>query len=217
MGLSLPQSGPEAGGKGIEPFNLLYAVMNGVSGAAMLALVAIVIAGRGDRSTRALLSLVLLVSGIIALVAASRYVTTDVFLRENIDFYVSIGTIVLPLSYLAFLGAALRGPLVRPLHPRWVQAALLGVAGIVVAGALIVPDRAWAILRPTSGIVVAVGVAVFLYATLAAFDQYRRAPAASIAKRQGGAYLAAFLFHDALWIAAYSGRALPHGGARDVL
>lgn len=201
----------------MDPFGATYATMNAISGAAMLVLVAVVLAGRGDILTRALLSAVLVVSAAISVIAALRYVTTDAFVRANVEFYVSLGALLLPIVYLAFLGAGLRSRFVRPLRIRAVQAGLLVSACAVVSAALAFPDVAWALIHPAAPLVGALAICAFLFATLAALEQYLRAPLGTVAKRQGGAYLAAFLFHDAAWLAAYAGVLLPHGGTRDVL
>lgn len=109
-----------------------------------------------------------------------------------------VASLLAVFVYLAFLGAALETPLVRPwATPRRRQVtAGLGFA----AAAALVPTEG---LLPTWVTVLTLGGAVlcFVYGLVAAIDAWRRAPRGSVKRTRNAAYARAFGFRDAAFIA----------------
>lgn len=201
----------------MDPHALAYAATNGMVGLAMLALaVVVVVRGRGVW-LKGLLGAVLVIEGVIGVLVAFRYLVEDPFLFANINHQVRVVSLVLCLSYLAFLGEAIPTPAVAWLRWPGTRSVLLALAVLLVAAALAWPLAVRAAIdRWLVGVVVA-SVAAFLLGTFAAVAQYLASAPGTVSRRQAGAYLVAFILNDLGWGLAFGGLLMPPGGPRDLV
>lgn len=191
--------------------NAVYSASNWAIAVAYIGAAAFVLWGRRSR-VNILLSVALVTYGAVCVGSGLIYMMVATggseWIRANASLYSIVFATTCWFPYLAFLGAAVASPLVRPLRPIPVALALTLLPGIALLAVLVRPD--FAAYADAGGQLVDGPLVVFyrkvvspwlaggvaLLATTAALDAYRRAPAGTLLKRRARAYATAFIAHD---------------------